>query len=117
VSASGLYATEWAGTQPFRWSSGNARLSIPVDAAAPPSELSVTIAMAANPDTVMTIAVDDCVLFEGVIQGAWSRTFPLRGCNIASERMEVSIRSTARPPANGDPRSLGVAIASVETAP
>jgi hypothetical protein len=117
VSASGLYATEWAGTQPFRWSNGNARLSIPVDAAAPPSELSVTIAMAANPDTVMTIAVDDCVLFEGVIQGAWSRTFPLRGCNIASERMEVSIRSTARPPANGDPRSLGVAIASVETAP
>ena len=117
VSSSGLYATEWTGTQPFRWSNGNARLSIPVNAAAPPSELSVRIAMVANPDTAMTIAIVDCVLFEGVVQEAWSGTFPLRGCNIASERMEVSIRSTARPPANGDTRSLGVAIASVETAP
>jgi hypothetical protein len=117
VSASGLHPTEWADTQPFRWSNGNVRLSIPVDPEAPPSELLVEIAMTANPDTAMTIAVDDCVLFDGVIQGSWSQTFPLRVCNIASERIDVSIRSTARPPANGDPRRLGVAITSVEIVP
>lgn len=116
VTASGLHQTEWADTQPFRWSDGYARLSIPVDPEAPPSELSVKIAMT-SPDASLTIAVDDCVLFDSAIQGPWSRTFPLSSCRIASQRMEVSIRSTTHPSTNGDPRKLGVAVTSVEIAP
>ena len=117
VTISGLYPTEWIETQPFRWSDGDARLSIPADPDAPSSALSVTIAMTAGPGTALTIAVDDCVLFDSAINGAWSGTFPLASCRIASERMDVSIRSTSQQPANGDPRELGVAVTSVEIAP
>ena len=117
VTASGLSPTEWVGTRPFHWSDGDARLSIPVDPEAPPSELSVSIAMT-GPDKSLAIAVDDCVLFDSVIQGSWSGTFPLSKCRVASQRMEVSIRSTTHQPINtGDLRQLGVAIASVEITP
>ena len=116
VTASGLSPTEWIGTRPFRWSDGDARLSIPVDPEAPPSELSVSIAMT-GPNKSLAIAVDDCVLFDSVIQGSWSGTFPLSSCRVASQRMEVSIRSTTHQPNNGDPRQLGVAVASVEITP
>ena len=63
------------------------------------------------------IAVDDCELFDSVIQGPWSGTFPLSSCRVASQRMEVSIRSTTHQPDNGDLRQLGVAVASVEITP
>ena len=115
VTASGLSPTEW-NPRPFRWSDGDARLSIPVDSEAPPSELSVSIAMT-GPGKSLAIAVDDCVLFDSVIQGSWSGTFPLSSCRLASERMEVSIRSTTHQSDNGDPRQLGVAVASVEITP
>ena len=118
VTTSGLNPTEWDGARPFRWSDGDARLSIPVDAEAPPSELSVSIVMTGGGgDKSLVIAVDDCVLFDSVIQGPWSGTFPLSSCPVASQRVEVSIRSTTHQPTNGDPRQLGVAITSVEITP
>lgn len=117
VTASGLSPTEWNGTRPFRWSDGDARLAIPVDPEAPPSELSVSIAMTGGADKSLAITVNDCVLFDSVIQGSWSGTFPLSSCPVASQRMEVSIRSTTHQPTNGDPRLLGVAVASVEITP
>lgn len=117
VTTSGLSPTEWNGTRPFRWSNGDARLSIPVDPEAPPSELSVSIAMTGGGDKALVIAVDDCELFDSVIQGPWSGTFPLSSCRVASQRMEVSIRSTTHQPDNGDLRQLGVAVASVEITP
>ena len=117
VTASGLSPTEWIGTRPFRWSDGDARLSVPVDPEAPPSELSVSIVMTGGLDKSLAIAVDGCVLFDSVIQGAWSGTFPLSSCRVASQRMEVSIRSTTHQPGNGDLRQLGVAITSVEITP
>lgn len=117
VAASGLHPTEWADAQPFRWSDGDARLSIPVDPDAPPSELSVTIIMTAGPETSLTMAVDDCVLFDSAIQNSWSGTLRLDSCRIASDRIEVSIRSSTPQPSHGDARQLGVAIASVEIGP
>ena len=117
VTASGLSPTEWNGARPFRWSNGDARLSIPVDPEAPPSELFVSIVMTGGGEKSLAIAVDDCVLFDSVIQGPWSGTFPLSSCPVESERMELSIRSTTHQPGNGDLRQLGVAIASVEVTP
>jgi hypothetical protein len=114
VTTSGLSLTEWDGTRPFRWSDGDARMSIPVDPEAPPSGLSISITMTGGLDKSLTIAVDDCALFDSVIQGPWSGTFSLGSCRVASERMEVSIRSTTHLPGNGDLRQLGVAIGSVE---
>ena len=88
-----------------------------MDPEAPPSELSVSIAMTGGGDKALVIAVDDCELFDSVIQGPWSGTFPLSSCRVASQRMEVSIRSTTHQPDNGDLRQLGVAVASVEITP
>ena len=113
VTSSGLYPTEWMGAQPFRWSTGDARLSIPVDPSAPPSALSVKVVMTAGPDTSLHIASGRCVLFDGILQGAWSETLSLDSCPIESDRMDLVFRSTARTPANGDPRELSIAVASV----
>jgi hypothetical protein len=114
VTTSGLSLTEWDGTRSFRWSDGDARVSIPVDPDAPPSELSVSITTTGGLEKSLGISVDDCALFDAVIEGPWSRTFSLSACGVASQRMEVSIRSTTHVPGNGDARELGVAVGSVE---
>ena len=115
VEDEGLYALE-SGPPPFRWTNGNARLAIDVDAATPPRALRIGIAPPAH-RLPLTILVNGCTLFEGTLPGgAWERTFPLDACDrglFDEGEAQIEIRSGGFTPPGGDTRTLGVPLSAV----
>ena len=116
VEAEGLYALE-PGPPPFRWTNGHARLTVDVDAAAPPRALRVALAPPAH-RTPLTILVNGCAVFEGTLPGgAWERTLPLDACGAGlfdRGEAQIEIRSETFTPPGGDTRTLGVPLAVVK---
>jgi hypothetical protein len=114
VTASGFYRTEWAGDQPFRWTEGQASLVIPVDQETPPSDLSVKVLMTGPPTKNVRVSVNECTLFEGQFRGRWNRTFPLSGCSLGSEMVEIKLETETHQPSSNDTRELGLAVHAIE---
>jgi hypothetical protein len=114
VTASGFYRTEWAGDQPFRWTEEQASLVIPVDQDARPSDLAVKVLMTGPPTKNVRVSVNECTLFEGQFRGRWNRTFPLSGCSLGSEMVEIKLETETHQPSSNDTRELGLAVHSIE---
>ena len=114
VTATGFYRTEWSGIQPFRWTEEQANLVIPVDQDALPSELVVKVLMTGGLAKNVRISVNECTLFEGQFSGRWDRTFPLSGCSLRSDTVEVRLETETHQPSSNDTRALGLAVHAIE---
>ena len=117
VKASGFYGTEWAGDQLFRWTEEHASLVVPVDQDRPPSNLSMEVLFTGPVPKKVRIVIDECTLFEDQFRGHQNLTFPLSGCSLGSEIVEIRLETeTHQPSSNGshDARELGIAVHAIE---
>ena len=111
--ASGFYNIEWAGAKPFRWTHGDARLVVPLDAQEPPSTLAVEVLLTGVPKQ-LRIAIEGCTLVEETINGRWSAELDLAGCPLAPPELEIALASDTHVPNTRDTRTLGVAVGRIE---
>lgn len=111
--ASGFYGIEWAGSRPFRWTDGDARLRVPLDPRSRPTELAVDV-LGTGGAKRLRIAAGDCPLFDDVIRDGWKSTFDLGGCAFPRTELEIALVSDTHRPASRDNRSLGVAVGRIE---
>ena len=114
VTATGFRGTERAAGRAFRWTTGAARLSFPIDPLAPPSELAVDVLMTGPPKGLRIIVAGDCVLFDDTIRNRWSGTFALDACRLTAPTLEIALLSDTHVPDTGDNRTLGIGVAAVE---
>jgi hypothetical protein len=118
VEESGFHGQEWHGGIPRRWTSGDARLVVPVDARRPLKALRVDLASTGPGGTDLRILVNGQQLFAGNSPaGSWSRLLGLSAPPLG-DRATVELRSgTFRPkdtiPGSVDARKLGVLVQSV----
>ena len=113
VEASGFADTEWSRGRSFRWTGGDARLLVPLDAGPPPAALAVDVLMT-GPSKRLRISVDGCTLFDEPVQGRWSATFDLADCRLTPPDVEIVLLSDTHTPGGRDTRELGVAVSSIE---
>ena len=117
IKASGFHETEWAGDQLFRWTEEHASLVVPVAQDRPPSNLSMEVLFTGPVTKKVRIVIDECTLFEDQFRGHQNLTFPLSGCSLGSEIVEIRLETeTHQPSSNGshDARELGIAVHAVE---
>jgi len=117
IKASGFHETEWAGDQLFRWTEEHASLVVPVDQDRPPSNLSMEVLFTGPVTKKVRIVIDECTLFEDQFRGHQNLTFPLSGCSLGSEMVEIRLETeTHQPSSNGshDARELGIAVHAIE---
>ena len=114
VTATGFHGTERAAGRAFRWTTGAARLSFPIDPLDPPSELAVDVLMTGPPKGLRIIAAGDCVLFDDTIRNRWSGTFALDACRLTAPTLEIALLSDTHVPDTRDNRPLGIGVAAVE---
>ena len=110
---SGFYGTEWAGSRPFRWTRGDARLLLPFDPQAPPASLAVEVLLTGRPKQ-LSITADGCPLFDEAVSQRWSATFDLRNCSLTPPELEITLLSDTHVPSTRDTRELGVAVGRIE---
>lgn len=115
VTSSGFLPTESTGHGDLRWTTGAARLSVPIDPRSPPSALTLAI-RTTGPQKRLRLAVAGCPLFEGSVFGRWERTFPLEGCRLDSSPVVIEVSSNVHLDAGPPGRRLGVAIGAVRFA-
>ena len=113
VASSGFLPTESTGHGDLRWTTGAARLEVPIDAESPPSALTIRI-LTTGPQKRLRLAVNGCLLFEGAIFGRWAETFPLDGCPPESSRVVIELHSNVHLSGGSPERRLGVAVGAVE---
>ena len=115
VTSSGFLPTESTGHGDLRWTTGAARLSVPIDPRSPPSALTLAI-RTTGPQKRLRLAVAGCPLFEGSVFGRWERTFPLEGCRLDSSPVVIEVSSNVHLDANPPGRRLGVAVGAIRLA-
>ena len=67
----------WARThrhRAFRWTTGEARIDVPIDRETPPAVLDIDVAMT-GPPKWLRVEADGCVLFDDTISGRWAESF------------------------------------------
>ena len=111
--ASGFFGTEWAGATPFRWTRGDARLVVPLDPDAVPASLTVEVLLTGG-SKQLSIAIDDCALFDDTVSRRWSATFDLGDCRLTPPELEIALLSDTHVPSTRDSRTLGVAVGRIE---
>ena len=115
VTSSGFLPTESTGHGNLRWTTGAARLSVPIDPRSPPSALSLAI-LTTGPQKRLRLAIDGCLLFEGPVFGRWEETFPLEGCRLDSSPVVIDLHSNVHLAGEAPGQSLGVAVGAIELA-
>ena len=113
AAATGFHALEHAEGRAFRWTAGDARISLPLDADAPPAELAVDVLMTGRPKR-LRIEIDGCVVHDDTISNRWSGAFALAGCRLTPPTLEIRLTGDTHVPETGDNRTLGVGVAAVE---
>ena len=114
IKASGFHETEWAGDQLFRWTEEHASLVVPVDQDRPPSNLSMEVLFTGPVTKKVRIVIDECTLFEDQFRGHQNLTFPLSGCSLGSEMVEIRLQTETHQPSSNDTRELGLAVHAIE---
>ena len=112
VSSSGFLPTQSTVHGDLRWTTGAARLSVPVDPELPPSVLTVRI-LTTGPQKRLRIAVDGCTLFEGPVFGRWARTLPLGSCAPDTSPAVIELDSNVHLSRQEPGLRLGVAVGAV----
>ena len=87
---------------------------VPVDQDTPPSRLSMEVLMTGPITKKVQMFIDDCTLFEGQIRGRRHLTFPLSGCSLGSEMVEIRLQTETHQPSSNDTRELGLAVHAIE---
>ena len=114
VTASGFFGIEWVGQQPFRWTRGTMTLGVPINQDTPPAQLFIEVLMTGTAPKSLVVTVNDCTVFDDEIFGRWQRTFPLLGCQLGRDVVEIELRSEVHVPGSRDARRLGVAVGRIE---
>ena len=115
VTSSGFLPTQSTAHGDLRWTTGEARLSAPIDPRSPPAALTLVI-LTTGPQKRLRLAVDGCPLFEGSVFGRWERTFPLDGCRLDSSPIVIEVDSNVHLAAGTPGRRLGVAVGAIRLA-
>jgi hypothetical protein len=113
IRAQGFHGTETTGSTTYRWTDGNAALTIPVDTSRPPSDLEFRTYMASDGAATMAIRVNGCTLFEGPSTVPPTRRIALAPCGPFGDTVTVAFLSGTAVPGPDDTRQLGVALESV----
>lgn len=115
VTTSGFYLQEWSRNRPVRWTSGNGRITAPIDRSSPPAALHIEVSMTGGrTPKALEIAVNGCRLYRGIAEPGWSATFPFDRCPVRGDTIEIDLVSGTHVPVVGDSRTLGLAFAVVE---
>ena len=114
VTLSGFFNTEWAGPRPFRWTDGDATMSIPIDGREPPGWLAIDVLMTGSRTKPVVITANGCTIFDAEIGGRWIQKLSLAPCTATSSVLEINVVSDVHQARGSDRRSLGVAISSIE---
>lgn len=114
ATSSGFLETDGSAEGLFRWTTGRARLSAPVDPQFPPAALTIGIVTTGPWHKQLQIAVNGCTLFEGPVVGRWRETFALDECPIDSSTVEIALLSNVHLSQEERRRRLGVAVSVIE---
>ncbi len=122
VAEAGFQFQEYDGSEPFRWTSGTAKLLVPIDAKQPPQCLWIRIeTFRPKPIPVrFQVLVDDASVFNGSAPpGKWEKVFDLSSRRF-SEHVMIELRSDTFVPKgvmdggkNTDTRALGVQVKGI----
>lgn len=113
AAATGFHGLEHAEGRAFRWTTGEARISVPGNAQPAPVELAVDVLMTGRPKR-LRVEIDGCVLFDDTITNRWSEVFALDGCRLTPPDLEIRLVSDTHVPETSDNRTLGVGVAAIE---
>jgi hypothetical protein len=122
VAESGFHFQEYLGSEPFRWTNGEAKLLVPISVKRPPQQLwlSIEVLRAKAGPIRLQILVDEDVVFDGLASlGKWEKTFDLSAHRF-SRRVMIELRSETFEPKgvmdagkNTDTRVLGVQVKGI----
>jgi hypothetical protein len=99
---------------PFRWTTGDARLTVPLGEA-PPRSLRIGLLATRPGGSALSITYNECELFAGSVTAPWYRVFTLAGCGAGATPAETAIIGI-RTPTWEEPerqRSVGVGVETV----
>ena len=98
----------------IRWTRANASLTVPL-LGRKPLAIRLKIARAVEPTTRLTVTVNGCALYEGVVpKPEWEATLPLTACHLTGDQLTLGFATNAtRPKDRSDARRLGVAVRHV----
>ena len=113
ATTAGFHGLEHAEGRAFRWTTGEASVTIPIDMEALPTALAVDVLMTGRPKQ-LRVEVDGCVLFDDTIRNRWNETFALDTCRLTPPSLEIRLVSDTHVPGASDNRTLGVGVAAVE---
>ena len=113
ATAAGFHGLEHTEDRAFRWTTGEARINVPIDPEAPPAALAVDVVMTGQPKW-FRIEADGCVLFDDTISSRWAESFILDSCRLTPPSLEILLASDTHVPDTSDNRTLGVGVAAVE---
>jgi hypothetical protein len=114
VEQSGFHRAEVRDGVPFRWTSGDASIKVPIDPARPPSHLEVSVLSSGPAGKSLHVSVDRCEALEARLpRGRWEKTIALGRCTPHGYWADISIRSDVHTPSGRDPRRLGIALSRV----
>ncbi len=114
VEQSGFHRTEVREGVPFRWTSGNASIKVPIDPARPPSHLELSVLSSGPAGKQVHVSVDRCEALEARLpRGRWEKTIELGHCTPHGYWADISIRSDVHTPSERDRRRLGIALTRV----
>ena len=106
----GFHGPEWLdGTRAFRWTTGDARVTVPVEPQRMPVELGVEVAMTAERKR-FRVTVDGCLVFDEAINGRWRAVFDLRDCRLTPPELDIRLVSDT----SFHNRTLGVGVGRLE---
>jgi hypothetical protein len=122
VAESGFHFQEYIGSEPFRWTNGDAKLLVPISVKRPPQQLWLSIEMLrpkAGP-VRSQLLVDEVAVFDGSVPlGKWERSFDLSSHRF-SKQVIIELRSDTFAPKgvmdagkNTDTRILGVQVKGI----
>ena len=113
ATAAGFHGLEHTEDRAFRWTTGEARINVPIDPEAPPAALAVDVVMTGQPKW-LRIEADGCVRFDDTISSRWAESFVLDSCRLTPPSLEILLASDTHIPDTSDHRTLGVGVAAVE---
>jgi hypothetical protein len=118
VRDTGMYGREPFGQGALRWTNGDASFTMDNAQASRAARLHVTLARMTRARTPLTLTVNGCTVFDGVLPGGeWDRTLSLTSCPAATFQhptVTIGIKSGKIVAAPPDNRVLGVPLVMVQ---
>jgi hypothetical protein len=114
IAQEGLHGVE-PGPDWYRWTEGDARVTVPASDHAPPRSLRIGLWAVPPGGTPVRLTVNDCVVFDGRVEsGPWFRTYSLDRCRLTmGAAVRIDIASRHFTPGGRDQRTLGVGVATL----